>query len=47
MTAITIQGYSPVISEPSEGNVIEIKGYVTPNQALQKLKTEQEDQMFS
>lgn len=47
MTAITIQGYSPVISEPSEGNVIEIKGYVTPNQALQKLKTEQEAQMLA
>ena len=47
MAVITIEGYSPVLTEESGGRVVEIEGYISPNQALEKLKIEQEAQMLA
>ena len=45
--AFTIPGFIPSTEKVSEGVSFEIPGLITPNQALQKLKTEQEAQMLA
>ena len=47
MAVITIEGYNPTIPESSNGSVVDIEGFITPNQALQQLKAEQKAQMLA
>jgi hypothetical protein len=47
MAVITIEGYTPTVASSEGGSVFDIEGYITPNQSLQNLKTEQEAQMLA
>jgi hypothetical protein len=47
MAVITIEGYTPTVADSEGGSVFDIEGYITPNQSLQNLKTEQEAQMLA
>tara|TARA_R110000787_G_scaffold274732_1_gene382821 strand:+ start:1065 stop:3971 length:2907 start_codon:yes stop_codon:yes gene_type:complete len=47
MAVITIEGFFPVLTEESGGSVVEVEGYISPNQALENLKVEQEAQMLA
>ena len=47
MATFTIPGFIPATEETSKGNSFEIPGFITSNQALQNIKTEQEAQMLA
>jgi len=47
MATFTIPGFIPDTGETSKGNSFEIPGFITSNQALQNIKTEQEAQMLA
>jgi len=47
MAVITIEGYTPTVASSEGGSVFDIEGYITPNQSLQNIKTEQEAQMLA
>ena len=47
MAVISIQGFLPPSQEEKQGNVVEIKNFITPNQRLQELRAEQEAQMLA
>ena len=47
MATFTIPGFIPDTEETSKGNSFEIPGFITSNQALQNIKTEQEAQMLA